>query len=86
MLVFLHEMLVKSGRQGTDSFVLVTEVIWLAAPNSLIQNSSLVLRNEASKVDFQNCGKPSQGFALSGHPQNDLADGIFSGVCFGFRF
>ena len=48
MLVFLHEML----------FKVPTPLIWLlkpyglAVPSSLIQNSSLVLRSEVSRVGF----------------------------------
>ena len=48
MLVFLHEMLLK----------VLTPLIWslkpygLAVPSSLIQNSSLVLRSEVSRVGF----------------------------------
>ena len=48
MFVFLHEMLLK----------VPTPLIWslklygLAVPSSLIQNSSLVLRSEVSRVGF----------------------------------
>ena len=48
MFVFLHKMLIK----------VPTSLIWslkpyvLAVPSSLIQNSSLVLRNEVSRVVF----------------------------------
>ena len=48
MLVFLHEMVLK----------VPTPLIWslkpyvLAVPSSLIQNSSLVLQSEASRVKF----------------------------------
>ena len=82
MLVFLHEMLLK----------VLTPLIWsskpygLAVPSSLIQNSSLVLRSEVSRVGFSNCGKLSQGFALSCHPQNDLVDGSVCGVSFVLLF
>ena len=82
MFVFLHEMLLK----------VPTPLIWslkpygLAVPSSLIQNSSLVLRSESAGLDFQNCGKPSQGFALSCHPQNDLVDESVCGVSFVLLF
>ena len=78
MLAFLHEMLLK----------VPTPLIWslkphgLAVPSSLIQNSFLVLRIEVSRAGFQNCGKSSQGFALSCHPQDDLVDGSVCGVSF----
>ena len=37
-------------------------------------------------LNFQNCGKPSQGFALSCHPQNDMVDGNVYGVPIVLRF
>ena len=55
MLVFLHEMLLKVS----------TPLIWslkpysLAVPSSLIQNSSLVLRSEVSRVGFSNYVTPT---------------------------
>ena len=53
MLVFLHEMLLK----------VPTPLIWsfkpygLAVPSSLIQNSSLVLQSEVSRVGFSELWK-----------------------------
>ena len=82
MFVFFHDILLK----------VPTALIWslkpcgLAVPSFLIQNSFLGLRNEVSRVGFQNCGKPSQRFALSCHPQNDLVDGSVCGVIFVLLF
>ena len=67
MFVFLHEMLLKVPTPLISSL----KSYGLPAPSSSIQYNSLVLRNEVSRIDFQNCGKPSQGFALSCHLHND---------------
>ena len=48
MFLFLHEMLLKV----TTPLILTLKQLGLAVPSSLIQESSLVLRNEVSRVVF----------------------------------
>ena len=48
MLVFLHEMLLKVP----TTLILSLKPYGLAVPSSFIQNSSLVLRIEVSRVGF----------------------------------